>query len=153
MLITNVYLYSINYQCKGWTNCEIRADWIKLFDKETKSKLTSKDEWCLLILDGHNSHYTYMLLEHALSHLIKVLCYPSHIMHLLQGLDVVIFGVFKFYLSKKQDELWRSKKKVIDKNSFFETITDPWQQTFTKTLSRRHSRRLVRSCLIPVLSD
>ncbi|KAF5329630.1 hypothetical protein D9619_009466 [Psilocybe cf. subviscida] len=111
----------IGYQRKGWTDGEIGADWMRLFKKATKSKLTSRDEWRLLILDGHNSHHTLEFLEH--------------------GLDVVIFGVFKFYLAKKRDELWRAEEKVIDKSNFLEILEEPWLQTFTPELIKKAFRK------------
>lgn len=61
--------------------------------------------------------------------------------HLLQGLDVVIFGVLKYHLSKKRDELWRTEGKVIDKRNFLEVLEEPWKKTFTKELIQKAFRK------------
>ena len=56
----NIFI-SIGYQKKGWTCGEIRAEWIKIFDAETKDKV-KEGEYRLLLVDGHNSHYTIAFL-------------------------------------------------------------------------------------------
>ncbi|KIJ15704.1 hypothetical protein PAXINDRAFT_162817 [Paxillus involutus ATCC 200175] len=84
---------SLGYSKKGWTDGEIGVKWIKNFDKETAAK--ANDEYQLLLVDGHNSHYTRGFLEHARTHQILVLCYPSHITHIYQGLDVVVSSTLK----------------------------------------------------------
>jgi hypothetical protein len=43
----------IGYSQKGWTDGKIGAEWIKIFDKQTKHKV-KKGEYRLLIVDGHN---------------------------------------------------------------------------------------------------
>jgi hypothetical protein len=46
----------------------------------------------VLFLDGHSSHYTADLLEYCEANNIRVLGYPPHCTHALQGLDVLIGG-------------------------------------------------------------
>ena len=70
-------------------------EWIKDFDVQTREKAAGRDR--LLLVDGHNSHYTLGFLEYARANKIHVLCYPSHATHVDQGLDVVIFGPLKTY--------------------------------------------------------
>ncbi|KAI5822183.1 CENP-B protein, partial [Schizophyllum commune Tattone D] len=91
---------SIGYSLRGWTNGEIGVAWIKEFDRLTKDKAAGRPR--LLLLDGHNSHYTRGFLEHARKHNIRVICYPAHTTHVLQGLDVVIFGPLKRALREER---------------------------------------------------
>jgi hypothetical protein len=53
----------IGYSQKVWTD-EIGAEWIKIFDKQTKHKV-KKGEYQLLIVDGHNSILLDFLLPRA----------------------------------------------------------------------------------------
>ena len=48
---------------------------------------------CLLVIDGHNLHFTKAFLEHAYKHNIHVLCYTSHATHVYQGINVAVFSV------------------------------------------------------------
>src|SRR4051812_16963757 len=66
---------------------------IKDFDSQTKEKAAGRT--CVLLMDGHNSHYTIPLLEFARNNNIVILGYPPHCMHVLQGLDVVCFAKMK----------------------------------------------------------
>lgn len=86
---------SVDYSVKGWTNGEIGIEWIQLFDEETKGKLTRPGQYRLLLVDGHNSHYTRGFLRYARENNIAVLCYPAHTTHVYQGLDVAVFGALK----------------------------------------------------------
>ncbi len=105
----------MGYSKKGWTDGEIGVEWIKQFDKQTK-KVAGRDR--LLLVDGHNSHYTRAFLEYAREHHIHILCYPAHSTHIYQGLDVAVFGVLKKYWSQERDNWQRITGQKIDKTNF-----------------------------------
>jgi len=94
----------LGYSKKGYTDGEIGWAWIENFNKETKAK--AKGQRCLLLVDGHNSHYTLGFLDHARAYQIEVVGYPSHSMHVYQGLDVVIFAPMKKRWSEACDD-WK----------------------------------------------
>lgn len=85
-------------------------------DKQTSKK--AKGEYRLLLVDGHNSHYTRAFLEYARAHKILVLCYPAHTTHLLQGLDVAVFATVKHCLSEERDKHERETGEKIGKENF-----------------------------------
>ena len=60
------------------------------FDPATRDKATG--EYRLLILDGHNSHCTFMFCKYAVDNKIIIICLPSHTTHALQPCDVGAFG-------------------------------------------------------------
>ncbi|KIK90953.1 hypothetical protein PAXRUDRAFT_102532, partial [Paxillus rubicundulus Ve08.2h10] len=104
---THVLHHILGYSKKGWTDVEIGVEWIKDFDKCTKAEANRQD--CLLIVDGHNSHYTHAFLEYAQKNCIHVLCYLAHTTHIYQGLDVVEFTVLKHCWTEERDR-WESRK-------------------------------------------
>lgn len=77
----------------GWTDNETGIDWIKHFDKYSFSR--TKGQYRLLILDGHESHNTFLFHEYCREHNIVVLCLPPHSSHLLQPADVGAFEPLK----------------------------------------------------------
>lgn len=88
---------------------------MKQFDEHTKEKANGR--YRLLIVDGHNSHYTRGFLEHARTHMILVICYPAHATHILQGLDVVVFAIVKRCLTEERDLYeFRTGEKISKKN-------------------------------------
>ena len=51
------------YQKKGYIDGKISVEWIKQFDKQTHHKAAGGR--CLLLIDGHNSQYTYVCFHSA----------------------------------------------------------------------------------------
>jgi len=62
---------------------------VKDFDQQTKDK--AEGHTCVLLMDGHSSHYTLKLLQYAQDNNIVILGYLLQCTHVLQGLDVVCF--------------------------------------------------------------
>ncbi|THU97499.1 DDE-domain-containing protein, partial [Dendrothele bispora CBS 962.96] len=100
---------------KGWTDGEIGVAWIQDFHEQTKSKAQERTR--LLLVDGHNSHYTRGFLRFAREHRIHVLCYPAHGTHVYQG-RVVIFAPLKQYWTQEKDAYYRRTRKRITKSNF-----------------------------------
>ena len=83
---------SISHSPRGWTDQELGSKWlIRDFEPATAAWNTSNG-YCLLILDGHNSHTTYQFCDFAAKHHIIVICLPSHTTHVLHPCDVGVFG-------------------------------------------------------------
>ena len=77
----------------GWTNNEVGLSWIKHFDQHTASR--TKGIYRMLILNGHESHYSTDFELYCQQHNIITLYMPAHSSHLLQPLDVGCFGPLK----------------------------------------------------------
>lgn len=122
----------IGYSKKGWTDGEIGAAWIKIFDEQTCEK--AADRWRLLLVDGHNSHYTWGFLEYARTHHIHVLCYPAHTTHIYQGLDVAVFSVLKWLWSMERDAYEWETSKMISKENFLLVYSHAHQQALKPDL-------------------
>ena len=129
----------IGYQQKGWTDGEIGASWMKLFEKATREK--ANGEYRLLIVDGHNSHYTVAFLLLARLHMVIVICYIAHGTHVYQGLDVVVFAVLKHYLGVERDALLRTTGNAIDKGNFLQVISKAYITTLTPELIKTAFRK------------
>ncbi|CDW99812.1 hypothetical protein [Sporisorium scitamineum] len=75
----------------GWTNSEIAVQWLEtIFEPNTK--LSTPSEWCLLIIDGHRSHTSQAFCDVLWSHRIIPYLLPPQSTHVMQPLDVSIFG-------------------------------------------------------------
>ncbi|KAJ3493097.1 hypothetical protein NLJ89_g11092 [Agrocybe chaxingu] len=130
---------TLGYQKKGWTDGEIGAEWVKIFDKATKDKV-KQGEYHLLLVDGHNSHYTVAFLLYAHEHLILIICYPSHTTHIYQGLDVIIFAVLKHCIGEEQDGWLQKYGIAMDKKNFL------------KIYSRAHVKGTSSEATLPLVS-
>ena len=103
---------------------------MEIFDEQTEKKSLGK--YRLLLVDGHNSHYTIEFLLHARLNMIIVLCYPAHGTHVYQGLDVVIFSVLKQFLAKAQDTLLCNTGASLDKTNFLKIYATAHTHALTK---------------------
>ena len=74
----------------GWTNSDIALDWLSYFNLYTKPRL--QGIYCLLIFNGHESHVLLQFVEYCEAYKIVPLCLPPYSTHILQPLDVSIFG-------------------------------------------------------------
>ena len=126
----SLYYTSLGHSTKGYTDGEIGVEWIKQFDKQTHVKAAGHRR--LLLVDGHNSHYTHAFLEYARKNRIVVLCYPSHLTHIYQGLDVVIFSVLKQRWTEARDKYERQRGHKVDKINFLSVYAEAHLQALSK---------------------
>ena len=85
----------------GWTSNDLAIQWLReIFEPQTRTK--ANGERCLIICDGHDSHISAKFIAHCMHYKIKVLFLPSHSSHLLQPLNVAVFGSLKTRLSYEQ---------------------------------------------------
>ena len=81
---------------KGWTDEKLGYYWLtEIYNPcslENAWRLGRVDDKWLLILDGHSSHVNLQFSEFCDRHNIICFCLPAHSTHLLQPLDVGLFG-------------------------------------------------------------
>lgn len=101
----------INYTLAGQESGWITQDLFACYCRETvipsflerRARLESlgvHNAAGVFLVDGHSSRLNSSLMEEFNGHGIKVPVLPSHASHVLQPLDLVVFGVFKSFLSK-----------------------------------------------------
>ena len=90
---------SIQYNCKsGWMQKEIFVAWLKHFIQYTA---TTKENPCLLILDGHSTHTKSLeLIDVARESGVTIVCLPPHCTHRMQPLDVTVMKPLSVGLMK-----------------------------------------------------
>ena len=124
----------LGYSKKGWTDCELAVLWLKHFDGYTKKKANGQTR--LLIVDGHNSHYSFEFLDYARTQQIHVLCYPAHTTHVYQGLDVVVFSVLKRHWAEEKTR-WEENGGEVTKETFLEVYGRAHIKTLTPELIQK----------------
>ena len=147
---TNTFWCRLGYSKKGWTTTAVALTWLQEFNKNMSAKADGR--YRLLLVDGHNSHYSWAFLEYACTHQILVLCYPPHITHVLQGLDVVIFATMKLYLSNERDK-WdeRLGRRSVRQTSWQYTVVHTFVHSCPR-MSKLHFERPGYGHLTPMSS-
>ena len=124
--------YTIGISNTAYTNDEIVLEWIKHFNLHTQNRI--KGAYRLLILDGHGSHKTLEFTQYYIDCKILLACFPSHLTHKMQPLNVVVFQPFKHWYGKAVNQAYRTGAFEIDKMEFLYLIPDVRKSTFKKTI-------------------
>ncbi len=96
-------------------------EWIEeCFEPFTRSH--HQGEYRLLILDSHASHASTEFITFTRAHKIICLCLPPNSTHLLQTLDVSVFGLLKQNYKKPLSKKTRFSTYNIDKTDFISLI-------------------------------
>jgi hypothetical protein len=91
----------------GWTSDSHGFEWLRtVFEPESRQKSGNKPR--LLIADGHSSHITGNMISLFIDNNIDLLILPPHCSHMLQPLDVGVFGPMKKYHGYETDKLVRA---------------------------------------------
>lgn len=98
----------------GWTSNSHGFEWLrKVFEPESKKK--SGNQPRLLIMDGHSSHITGELIALCIEKDIDLLILPPHCSHLLQPLDVGVYGPMKRFHTFEVDRYTRAGIRRIQR--------------------------------------
>jgi hypothetical protein len=123
--------YAIARSQNGWTTDEIGLRWLKeMFEPHSKTHSTGAKR--LLILDGHGSHLTADFDAFCKENAIICLCMPPHTSHLLQPLDVGVFGPLKRAYGKLVEEMMVAGNNHIDKEDFLSLYPPAREKVFTR---------------------
>lgn len=78
----------------GWVNTEKFLSWLHIFVEKVRP---TEERKALLLLDNHESHKSYAVLDYASNNNVIFLSIPPHTSHRLQPLDVAVYGPIKKY--------------------------------------------------------
>jgi hypothetical protein len=113
----------------GWTTNELGFDWLKHFDRHTKTRTVGT--YRLLVIDGHESHNSAEFQQYCKDHKIVLLCMPAHSSHLLQPLDVGCFGPLKKAYGHEVNGLMRNRITHVTKQEFLPCFKAAYKKTIT----------------------
>lgn len=120
---------------KGWTNNALGVEWARQFETFSRPPQSlNGPETRLLLFDGHESHVSVGFLDLCHANNIELLCMPAHSTHLLQPLDVGLFGPLQQrYAINVSEILFSMDYQVsLSKTQFYQAFRKAHDQTFTK---------------------
>ena len=120
------------YSPKGWTDDVLGLDYLENHFYPLVMSIIDPNYPIFFILDGHASHFSWEFLSFCLEHGMLVLCLPPHSTHLLQPLDVGLFGPLQHAYSEEVDAWTRDRYDVIRKGNFWPMLKKARQCAFTK---------------------
>jgi hypothetical protein len=105
----------------GWTSNDIGLHWLREVFLPL-SKPAKSSQWRLLICDNHGSHVTEEFMYEARKNRVYLLYLPPHTSHILQPLDVSVFGPLKRAYHSKISEIISLDDNSTVKKRHFNTI-------------------------------
>lgn len=104
-------------------------EWLRtIFDPQTRDKASNEPR--VLLMDGHNSHFSLAFLEYCIANNIVVICYPAHCTHALQGLDVVCFAKMKRIWHAELDEHYKNTGTHVNKQTYARVFGTAFEKAF-----------------------
>jgi hypothetical protein len=115
--LMNKWYFSAN--SKGWTSNLHGLEWLqRVFDPQSRTKVNG--EYRLLVCDGHDSHISRNFIAFCIQNKIALLILPPHTSHILQPLDISIFGPLKKRLTAALQPLSQAQLVRIQKIDWLE---------------------------------
>ena len=121
--------WSFSANSNGWTSNIHGLEWLtEIFEPLTREKAGGQTR--LLICDGHDSHISGNFISHCMNHNIQLLVLPPHTSHMLQPLDIGIFGPLKKALTAALSPLQEAQITRIQKAEWLEAYMEARRRTF-----------------------
>ena len=121
-------LYSVSDS--GWMESANFLQWFtKLFIFAVRPMTETMP--VVLFFDGHNSHISLKLIETARSNNVHLVCFPPHVTHLIQPLDVGVFAPVKHQWAKtlKSYQI-ESRASTVTKEDFPGLLAELYEKSF-----------------------
>jgi hypothetical protein len=116
----------------GWSNADVFRDYLQNHFIPNVRRGEKDDQPILLILDGHATHISKQVIEWAVSQHLILFVLPAHSSHVLQPLDVAVFGPFKGYYYRECAAFMRQNMgKAVTKYSMTEIACKAYLHAMT----------------------
>ena len=118
----------------GYNTDQIMFEYLKRFERETRYR--SPGAWRLLLLDGFEGHKTKELVDFTENHKIILFFFPPHLTHLMQPLDVAVFGPMKHWHGQSVNRAARAGNTRFGKIEFLDRLPGIREKTLRESTIR-----------------
>lgn len=129
-------LWYFSKSTNGWTSDALAVEWLdKVFDPNTTPSTPST--YRLLIMDGHTSHISDAIIDVFWSRRIVPLLLPAHSTHVMQPLDVSIFGPLTAAYRHIINDVAHDVSRDIDRAEFATIYAQARSKVLTPMAARK----------------
>ena len=114
-------------QKSGWIEKDLYLKWFR----EVFLRSVPVERPILLLVDGHKAHVMMDVIEEAVANKILVFCLPAHASHLLQPLDLSLFGPLKKGWVKACAVFHHLTSVVVNQRNFLKVFNTAWHSANT----------------------
>ena len=111
----------------GWISADCFFGWLaNKFYPEVRDSVTFP---IVLFMDGHTSHINLAVSQFCREKNIILFCFPAHASHLMQPLDVSVYGPLKKFWNEALDDFRRQFKGLaMSRAHFFKVFDKAWKR-------------------------
>lgn len=117
-----------NSTTSAWINSAL---FVKVLEHIKKFTRCTIDDKIILLMDNHESHCSFEVVQYAKENGIVLVTFPPHCTHRLQPLDVGILGPFKTHVKTAQND-WMTNNagKTLKIHDIPNLVKEPFQLAF-----------------------
>lgn len=119
--------YDLGTSQNGWISADCFFEWLaNIFFPSIKDKVTFP---VVILMDGHTSHINIAVSSFCREHDIILYCFPPHASHIMQPLDVSVYGPLKKHWNDSLNDFSREYKGLaMSRTHFFKVFDHAWKQ-------------------------
>ena len=117
--------YDVGNTPNGWISSEAFFGWLSnLFYPAIKEKVQFP---VLVFMDGHSSHINLAVADFCRKHEIILFCFPPHASHIIQPLDISVYGPLKKQWNTSVNNFKVKFNQMMNRASFFTVFDEAWE--------------------------
>ena len=141
--------YDVAFTPNGWISSESFFCWLSnLFYPTIKDSVQFP---VVVFMDNHSSHINLATVEFCINHKIILYCFPPHASHVMQPLDICVFGPLKKLWNTALNNFKIKYNQVMNRTMFFTVFDEAWEAC--KTNKANIVSGFKKSGLIPLDPD
>ena len=124
--------FDVGVSPNGWISSDTFFAWLSnLFYKRIRDTLQFPVN---VFMDGHSSHINQAVSDFCIEKNIILYCFPPHASHLIQPLDVSVYGPLKKYWNESLEDFSRSYKSLyMSRMHFLQVFDKTWKRACEST--------------------
>ena len=142
--------FNLGSSQNGWISADSFFGWLaNLFFPSIQDKVRFP---IIIFMDGHTSHINLAVSTFCKEHNIILYCFPAHASHIMQPLDVSVYGPLKKYWNSQLNEFAKEYRGLaMNRSHFFKVFDGAWKKSIANT---QHAVSGFRKCgLVPFNPD
>lgn len=117
--------YDVGVTPNGWISSDSFFGWFSnLFYNAIKNRVTFP---VIVFMDGHSSHINVAVAEFCRDHQIILYCFPAHASHVIQPLDICVYGPLKKKWNSAVKQFQIKYNQMMSKANFFPVFDEAWE--------------------------
>ena len=116
--------YNVSQTPNGWISSEAFFGFLELFYEAIKDSVQFP---VVIFMDNHSSHINPAVVEYCIDHKIILFCFPPHASHIIQPLDISVFGPLKRSWNAAINDFKVKYNQAMSQTMFFTVFDKAWE--------------------------